>query len=62
MELNIKNKKYNYVEKSIIKLNDVSQRLINIIRKESMGINVYYINLFYLEDDNIKQGTFLFWY
>ena len=44
MEVNIKNKKYNYVEKSIIKLNDVGLRLINIIRKESMGINIYYIN------------------
>ena len=60
MEVNIKNKKYNYVEKSIIKLNDVSLRLINIIKKESMGINIYYINHFYLEDDNIKQGPFYF--
>ena len=58
MELNIK--KYNCVEKSIIKLNDASLRLINIIRKESMGINIYYINHFYLEDNNIKQGPFYF--
>ena len=54
MEVNIKNKKYNYVEKSIIKLNDASLSLINIIRKESVGINIYYINHFYLEDNNIK--------
>ena len=60
MEVNIKNKKYNYAEKSIIKLNDVSLRLINIIKKESMVINIYYINHFYLEDDNIKQGPFYF--
>ena len=25
-----------------------------------MGINIYYINHFYLEDDNIKQGPFNF--
>ena len=60
MEVNIKNKKYNYAEKSIIKLNDVSLRLINIIKKESMVIDIYYINHFYLEDDNIKQGPFYF--
>ena len=54
MEVNIK--KYNCVEKSIIKLNDVSLKLINIIRKESMGINIYYIDHFYLEEDNIKKG------
>ena len=60
MEVNIKNKKYNCVEKSIIKLNDASLSLINIIRKESMGINIYYINNFYLEDSNIKQGPFYF--
>ena len=46
MEVNIKNKNYNCVEKSIIKLNDVSLSLINIIRKESMGINIYYIDDF----------------
>ena len=28
MEVNIKNKKYNYVEKSIIKLNDISPSLV----------------------------------
>ena len=60
MEVNIKNKNYNYVEKSIIKLNEVGLRLINIIRKESMGINIYYINHFYLEDDNVKQRPFYF--
>ena len=53
MEVNIKNKKYNCVEKSIIKLNDISLRLINIIRIESIGINIYYIDHFYLEDDII---------
>ena len=58
MEVNIK--KYNYVGKRIIKLNDVGLRLINIIRKKSMGINIYYINHFYLEDNNIKQGPFYF--
>ena len=60
MEVNIKNKKYNYVEKSIIKLNDISLSLINIIRKESMGINFYYIDHFYLEDDETELRTFYF--
>ena len=60
MEVNVKNKKYDYAEKSIIKLNDVGLILINIIRKESTGINIYYINHFYLEDNNIKQGPFCF--
>ena len=52
MEVNIKNNKYNCVEKSIIELNDISPSLINIIRKESMGINIYYIDHFYLDNDN----------
>ena len=60
MEVNIKIKKYNCVEKSIIKLNDIRLILFNIIRKEFMGINIYYINHFYLEDDNIKKGPFYF--
>ena len=61
MEVTTKNKKYNYVEKSIIKLNDISPTLINISRKESMGINIYYIDYFYLEDDDdIKVKPFYF--
>ena len=36
MEVNIKNKKYNYVEKSVVKLNDISASLINITEKEYM--------------------------
>ena len=59
MEVNIKTNKYNCVEKSIIKLNDISPRLINIIRKESMGINIYHIDHFYLENDN-KLRPFYF--
>ena len=51
MEVNIKNKKYNYVEKSVVKLNDISASLINIIRKEYIGINTYHIDYYYLEDD-----------
>ena len=60
MEENIKNKKYNFVEKSIIKSNDISSSLINIIRKESMGINIYYIDHFYLKDDDIELKPFYF--
>ena len=60
MEVNIKNKKYKFVEKSIIKLNDISPSLINIIRKGSMGINIYYIDHFYLEDDDIELKPFCF--
>ena len=51
MDVNIKNKKYNCVEKSIIKLNHITPSLINIIRKESIGINICYIDHYYLEDD-----------
>ena len=60
MEVNIKNKKYNYVEKSIVKLNDISVSVININRKESLGINIYYIDHFYLDDDDIKLKPFYF--
>ena len=60
MEVNIKNKKYNCVEKNIIKLNDICPSLINIIRKESMGINIYYIDHFYLEYDDIELKPFHF--
>ena len=59
MEVNIKNNKYNCGEKSIIELNDISPSLINIIRKESIGINIYYINHFYLEGNN-KLRPFYF--
>ena len=61
MEVNIKNKKYKFVEKSIIKLNDISPSLIIIIRKGSMGINIYYIDHhFYLEDEDIELKPFYF--
>ena len=60
MKVNIKNKKYNYVEKSLVKLNDISPSFINISRKESMGINIYYINHFYLDDDDIELKPFYF--
>ena len=60
MEVNIKNKKYNYVEKSIIKLNDISPNFINISRKESIGINIYHIDHFYLDDDDIELKPFHF--
>ena len=60
MEANIKNKKYNYVEKSVVKLNHISARLINITRKEPIGNNIYYINHYYLEDDDIKLKPFYF--
>ena len=60
MEANIKNKKYNYVEKSVVKLNDISARLINITRKEPIGNNIYYIDHYYLEDDDIKLKPFYF--
>ena len=57
--MNIKNKKYIYLEKSIIKLNDISPSLINIIKEEYVGINTYYINHYYLKDD-IKLKRFYF--
>ena len=60
MEVNIRNKKHNCVEKGIIKLNDISPSLINIIRRESMGINIYCIDHFYLEDDDIELKPFYF--
>ena len=60
MEVNIKNKIFNYVEKSIIKLNDISPSFIDISRKESMGINICYIDHFYLDDDDIELKPFCF--
>ena len=60
MEVNIKNKKHNYVEKSITKLNDISLILINITKKESMGINIYYIDHYYLKDGGIELKPFYF--
>ena len=59
MEVNIKNKKYNYIEKRIINLNHITSNLINIIRKEYIDINTYYIDYYYLEDD-IKLKPFYF--
>ena len=59
MEVNIKNKKFIYLEKSIIKLNDISPSLINIIIEEYIGINTYHINHYYLKD-NIKPKPFYF--
>ena len=60
MEVNIKNKKYNYVEKSIIKLNDNSPSFINILKEEYIGIYTYHID-YYLDNDN-KLKAFLFCY
>ena len=60
MKVNIKNKKYNYVEKKIVELNDISSSLINITRKESMGINFHDIDYFHLDDDDIELKPFYF--
>ena len=51
MGVNIKNKKYIYFEKSIIKLNYIMSSLINIIKEEYIGINTYHID-YYLDNDN----------
>ena len=48
MEVNIKNKKYVYFKKSIIKLNDISPGLINVLKEEYIGINTYHINYHFL--------------
>ena len=58
MEVNIKNKKYNHAEKSIIKLNDISPSFINILKEEYIGINTYHID-YYLDNDN-KLKPFYF--
>ena len=58
MEVNIKNKKYNYVEKSIIKLDDISPSFINILKEEYIGIKTYSID-YYLDNDN-KLKPFCF--
>ena len=58
MEVNIKNKKYNYVGKSIIKLNDISLSFFNILKEEYIGINTYHID-YYLDNDN-KLKPFYF--
>ena len=58
MEVNIKNKKYNYVEKSIIKLNDIRPSFIDILKEEYIGINTYHID-YYLNNDN-KLKPFYF--
>ena len=59
MEVNIKNEKYIYFKKSIIKLNDISPSLINILKEEDIGINTYHINYHYLDNDN-KLKPFYF--
>ena len=51
MELNIKNKKYKFVEKTIIELNDISPNFINILKEEYIGINNYHVD-YYLDNDN----------
>ena len=48
LALNIKNKKYVYFKKSIIKLNDISPGLINVLKEEYIGINTYHINYHFL--------------
>ena len=58
MEVNIKNKKYDYAEKSIIKSNDISPSFINILKMEYIGINTYHID-YYLDNDN-KLKPFYF--
>ena len=58
MEVNIKSKKYMFLEKRIIKLNYISPSLINIIKEEYIGINTYQID-YYLKD-NIELRPFYF--
>ena len=58
LEVNIKDKKYNYVEKSIIKSNDISPSFINILKEEYIGINTYHID-YYLDNDNKLKPFYL---
>ena len=61
MEVNIKNKKYNYVVKSIIKLNDIRPSFINILKEKYIGINTYHIFYLshYLDNDNKLKPFYL---
>ena len=59
MEVDIKNKKYIYFKKSIIKLNDISPSSISIFKDEYIGINTYHIDYHYLDNDN-KLKPFYF--
>ena len=43
-----------------MKLNDISPSFIDISRKESKGINIYYIDHFYLDDNDIELTPFYF--
>ena len=58
MEVDIKNKKFNYVEKSIIKLNDISPSFINILKEEYIGVNTYHIDYFLDNDNKLKPFCF----
>ena len=58
MEVNIKNKKYIYLEKTIIKLNDISPSLINIIKEEYIGINSYHIDYYLYNYNKLKPFYF----
>ena len=58
MEVNIKNEKNIFLEKSIIKLNYIGPSLINIIKEEYIDINTYQID-YYLKD-NIELRPFYF--
>ena len=59
MEVNIKNKKYIYFKKSIIKLNDISPSIINILKEEYIDINTCHTDYYYLDNDN-KLKPFYF--
>ena len=60
MKLNIKDKKYIYFKKSIIKYNDISPSLINILKEEYIGINTYHIDYYYYLDNDNKLKLFYF--
>ena len=53
IKVNLNNKKYNFIDKNTIDLFSASHGSINVNRKESMGINTYYTDYVYLDDDDI---------
>ena len=53
IKVNLNNKKYNFIDKNNVDLFSVSRGSKTVDRKESMGINIYYTDYVYLDDDDI---------
>ena len=59
IKVNLNNKKYNFIDKNTVDLFSISYDSIIVNRKKPLGINTYYTDYVYLDDDDIDVKPYI---